>query len=74
MFQYISMDYIVDNISGVSTPLPDVWQIENHRDSSDAFSNIKITKQDVNPHASAIKILSNPINLTNEYGVQITTR
>jgi len=68
------MDYKVDINQGVDIPLPDYWMIVNPKTSSEDASIVKVSKENVGPHITAIKILSNPLNPINHMGVIINTR
>jgi len=69
------MDYIADIAFGSSIPLPDYWIIYNTPNSSEEYTNIRITNQDVTPHKSAIKVIDNAIDKKdNIFGVSIITR
>jgi len=47
-------------------PLPDYWEIRNPSKSSEPLTLVKVSKQDVSPHANAIVIESDPINTEND--------
>jgi len=68
------MDYKVDIYKGVDIPLPDYWMIINPKTSTESESIVKVSKENVGPHLTAIKILSDPKDATNHMGVIIATR
>jgi len=68
------MDYKVDINQGVDIPLPDYWMIINPKTSTESETIVKVSKENVGPHVSAIKIISNPKDINNHMGVIITTR
>jgi len=68
------MDYKVDINQGVDIPLPDYCKITNTKLSSEEASIVKVSKENVGPHTSAIKIMSDPKDYTEHMGVLFTTR
>jgi len=47
-------------------PLPDYWEVRNPSKSSEPYTLVKVSKQDVSPHVNAIVIESDPINLVDD--------
>jgi len=68
------MDYKVDINQGVDIPLPDYWRILNTKLSTESETIIKVSKENVGPHTTAIKILTDPKDSTEHMGVIFTTR